>query len=129
MLREVVPNACRVCSISMFAPSSFMSALVRFATPSSRVLIILSVKSCLAVMILRLLDNSFDSVLNVVFGRVKICDSSPDISICLPNHLQQQFDRPPELPSNPLSPIALVPSALKDTVKEFVFQEVYSLIA
>ena len=51
--------------MSILAPSSFMSASVRLAAPSLRVLIILSVKSCRMVTVLKSLDKVFEFPLSV----------------------------------------------------------------
>ena len=52
----------------MLAPSSFMSAFTRLFAPDSRTLIMSSVKDCLEVMMLRLLDNFDSSVLSLVMA-------------------------------------------------------------
>ena len=56
----------------MLALSSFMSAFVRFAAPSARVFIILSVKDCLVVMMLRLLAIFLLSVLSSVMAESRL---------------------------------------------------------
>ena len=117
-LKAVVLRDCLVCSISMFAPSSFMSARVKLSAPAFNVLTIAVVKSCLAVITESPDESVADLSRSVVVAAVRSATAASIFESAAQLLAASEIDKsPPEVKFAAVIPNVLYASSLNVTVR------------